>query len=203
MYVPTHFAGADAALTHRLIDDNAFASLIGVVEGEPFVTHLPIVRDERDGRMVLTGHVAHANPHWRHLTQGTTLVVFHGPHAYISPAWYQTPNMVPTWNYAAVHCYGKVRLVESLDAKRAIVHRLSGVFEAARPQPWRPGLPRDFEDRMLAAIVGLEIDVERVQCKLKFSQNRARADQLGMLAGIEREVGEGAFLDLSRELLEG
>src|SRR5262245_66430369 len=117
----------------------SFATLVTTDhEGAPFVTHLPLLFEEDDsphGKLV--GHVARPNPHWRLFDRGTpSLAVFHGPHAYISPNWYTSPNLVPTWNYTAVHAYGTPRIFsEAADALK-VVERLADYFEASLQRPW-------------------------------------------------------------------
>src|SRR5438477_3101686 len=113
MYVPPHFAESDPAALHAFVERHSFGLLVSQVGGVPFATHLPLLLDRAAGpHGTLVGHVARANPHWRHLAGQTTLAVFAGPHAYISPSWYQAENMVPTWNYTAVHATGPVEVVE-------------------------------------------------------------------------------------------
>src|SRR5262245_59726970 len=111
MYIPTAFRAKDRAALYDLIERHGFGTLVTIVDGSPFATHLPLVLDRT--RDVLLGHVARANPHW-HTMNGPSeaLVIFQGPHAYVSPSWYTTAPAVPTWNYAAVHVYGVPRLLD-------------------------------------------------------------------------------------------
>jgi len=200
MYVPSHFATRDDALVDELIDAYSFATLVSQHDGEPFATHLPLLRERRGDRTVLAGHVARANAHWRSLAGATTLAIFSGPHAYVSPRCYVSPNLVPTWNYAAIHCYGRVRLVDDATQARAILARLVERYEGARPDRWAMTLDPEFEAKLLAAIVAFELDVERIEAKLKLSQNRAPADRAAMLAAFDADAGAAELAVLTRRV---
>src|ERR1700759_3803266 len=106
MYVPSHFAETDLATLHDFIERYSFGLLVSQVDGQPFGTHLPFLLDRSAPHGTLIGHMARANPHWQSLREQPALVVFAGPHAYISPTWYEAANVVPTWNYTAVHVSG-------------------------------------------------------------------------------------------------
>ena len=137
MYVPPHFAESDPATLHAFVERHSFGLLVSRVDGAPFATHLPLLLDRTAGpHGTLLGHMARANPHWRDLAGQTTLAVFAGAHAYVSPTWYEAENVVPTWNYTAVHACGRPELVEDRDALLAIIRRSVAVYEAAMPRPW-------------------------------------------------------------------
>jgi transcriptional regulator len=194
MYVPQHFDLRDADEARRLMRSRSFATLASTGEdGAPFVTHLPLLfEDDGSPHGKLIGHVARANPHWRLFGRGTqTLAVFHGPHAYISPNWYASPNLVPTWNYTAVHAYGTPRiLAESADAL-AVVERLAAYFEAALPQPWSTAkLPPGAALAQMKGIVAFEMPIDRLEAKAKVGQNRLAADQRSAAAALEGLGGE-------------
>ncbi len=161
------------------------------------VSHIPFLPERgADGRLRLLGHVARANGHWRELeTAGEIAAIFEGPHAYVSPGWYANHPSVPTWNYAVVHARGTARLLPPADLP-ALLDRLSRKYEDGRPAPWRmDSLPADYTSKMLAAIVGFEIAVERLEGKFKLSQNRSREDVQAVVAGLEAE-GQGALAAL-------
>lgn len=184
MYVPRHFSEEDAAKLARLIAENSFGMLVTVAEGRPFASHIPFLY-ERDTN-VLLGHVARANPQWRHFSgDGEVLVVFQGPHAYISPSWYRAPG-VPTWNYAVAHVYGRARALEDPAAIKPIVERLTEKYERHNERPWVP----EYDPRMLNAIVGVEVAVSEVQGKFKVSQNRPAADRAAVIAELEASGSE-------------
>jgi len=173
MYQPPHFKSDDRAVAARLICENPFASLISVDDaGLPFVTHLPLHLEDRDGEFVLLGHCAKPNPHWRFLQQRPTAVVtFLGPHAFQSPKIYPDLARVPSWNYLAVHCTVAATLVEDAAAKDGLLKKLIGDHEPPYAEQWR-GLGEEFAHKMLAGIVGFELKVLDLQCKLKLNQHR-------------------------------
>jgi transcriptional regulator len=189
MYVPKAFREDDVTRLHGFIRAWSFALMVTDVDGVPAATHLPFVLDAADGaRGRLIGHVARANPQWQTF-DGTrqALAVFGGPHAYVSPTWYATSPAVPTWNYAAIHAYGRPRVIEGADAARDAVERLVLEHDPA----WRlADQPAEFVAGMLRGIVAFELPIERLEGKLKLSQNRPAADRPGILRGL-RAGGEG------------
>lgn len=198
MYMPTHFTCQDPGEARELIDRYPFATLVSSTGQAPMVTHLPLTAREEEGALVLSGHVARANPHWQMLPDAPTVAIFHGPHGYISPAWYPTPGLVPTWNYAAVHCHGAVTLIEDRASARALLEKLVAHFEAPRTQPWELRLEPAKLDALLGAIVAFEMRVERVEAKLKLGQNRSAQDRQGAIAGLAQEAGEPELIALMR-----
>ena len=186
MYVPNHFNEADRDRIAALIRDFGFATLISTSADGPQVTHAPVQLDRH--RDVLIGHIARANPHAAALQNGAALLaIFHGPHSYVSPTWYidehpRVPN-VPTWNYAAVHVTGRVARLDDDQAKWKIVSDLAAQYEAGSVSPWDPrGL--DAHASKLNAIVGFEIAIEKIEAKLKLSQNRSVQDQESVIARL-------------------
>jgi transcriptional regulator len=174
MYLPPHFKSEDGAHAARLMRQHPFASLISTDdEGLPFVTHLPLhLKEREDGGWLLLGHCAKPNPHWRHLqARPRALVTFLGPHAYLSPRVYPDLARVPTWNYLAVHCTVQARLIEEPSAKDGLLKELIGDHEPPYAQQWR-GLGEEFAHKMLAGIVGFELEIVQLQCKLKLNQHR-------------------------------
>lgn len=177
MYIPEHFRVREHATAVAFMRANPFAILVSSNDDVPFATHLPFVIQEQEERMVLRGHVAKANPHWRYLQQESrTLTIFHGPHAYISPTNYATRENVPTWNYGAVHVYGEARVFSSSDELLTVLHQLIPMFEPAYAEQWA-SLNNEYRDRMLSHIVGFEIKVTQIEAKFKLSQNRAKEEQ--------------------------
>ncbi|QGW82620.1 FMN-binding negative transcriptional regulator [Variovorax paradoxus] len=174
MYMPPQFNAKDPAIALELMRAHPFASLISNDdEGLPFVTHLPIVAEQREGdELVLLGHCAKPNPHWRYLqARPQAVVTFMGPHSYLSPSVYPDLARVPTWNYLAVHCTVEARLIEEPAAKDALLKKLIGDHEPGYAQQWRD-LGEEFQLKMLAGIVGFEMRVTALQCKLKLNQHR-------------------------------
>jgi transcriptional regulator len=191
MYIPKAFEVSDRDRLHAFIDTNSFATLVTTIEGVPFATRLPLLLDRASGvHGILIGHVARANPHWRSFDgTATSLAMFDGPHAYISPRWYASGPAVPTWNYATVHAYGAPRIIDDPRRVEAIVDGLVVIHEGARADPWSAReLPADFKANLLKAIVGFEMPIERIEGKFKFGQNRPAEDQAAMLEALETSV---------------
>ncbi|MDO8450021.1 MAG: FMN-binding negative transcriptional regulator [Rhodoferax sp.] len=173
MYLPPQFNSKNKSDAAEVMRANPFASLISVDEaGLPFVSHIPLHLEERGADHVLLGHVAKANPHWRYLqARPQAVVTFMGPHAYLSPSVYPDLTRVPTWNYLAVHCTVQASLIEDPIAKDALLKKLIADHEPAYAEQWR-GLGDEFAQKMLAGIVGFELRVTELQCKLKINQHR-------------------------------
>ena len=177
MYTPPQFNSTDRGTAAELMRAHPFATLISNDDdGLPYITHLPLVLDDRgeDG-FALLGHCAKPNAHWRYLQARPTAVVsFLGPHAYLSPSVYPDLARVPTWNYLAVNCTVEARLIETPAEKDALLKRLIGQHEPAYAQQWRD-LGEEFQLKMLNGIVGFELRVKALQCKLKLNQHRKEA----------------------------
>ncbi len=174
MYLPPQFNAQDPALALALMRAHPFASLISNDDdGLPFVTHLPLVAEsEPDGQIVVLGHCAKPNPHWRYLeARPRAVITFVGPHAYLSPSVYPDLARVPTWNYLAVHCTVEASLVTDPAAKDALLKKLIDAHEPAYAQQWRH-LGEAFQQKMLMGIVGFALRVTDVQCKVKLNQHR-------------------------------
>jgi transcriptional regulator len=199
MYQPPHFKSGDRAVAARLMREHPFASLISNDDaGLPFVTHLPLHLEERGDGLVVLGHCAKANPHWRYLQQRPTAVVtFLGPHAYQSPKIYPDLARVPSWNYLAVHCTVSASLIEDPQAKDQLLKKLIGDHEPPYAEQWR-SLGEDFAHKMLAGIVGFELDILEVQCKLKLNQHRPESHaalKAGYAKGNDHERELARWMD--------
>jgi transcriptional regulator len=156
---------------------NPFAILVTTAEGVPFATHLPLLVDESGERIVVQGHMARANAHWKSMRESEeSLVIFHGPHAYISPSLYEIQESVPTWNYAAVHVYGQPTLFSDEEFLKATLHRMITTFESSYMAQWLE-LSQPYRSRMMRHIVGFEIRAKRLEAKFKLSQNRTKGEQ--------------------------
>jgi transcriptional regulator len=173
LYVPRPFA-ADPALAWRLIDGHPFAMLVTPAGREPYVTHLPLLRDGD----ALLGHVARANPHWRSFADAPSLAIFTGPHAYVSPTWYEAPHdMVPTWNFTAVHVSGRVDVLPGVSDRERVLEALVARFEDDDERAWRFAMTGKRRDAMLDGIVAFRMAMTRMDVKLKLSQNRTDEDR--------------------------
>ena len=174
MYMPPQFNAKDPAIALELMRTHSFASLISNDDdGLPFVSHLPLVAEQQEGdQLVLLGHCAKPNPHWRYLqARPQAVATFLGPHSYLSPSVYPDLARVPTWNYLVVHCTVEARLIEEPMAKDALLKKLIGEHEPGYAQQWRD-LGEEFQLKMLAGIVGFELRVRSLQCKVKLNQHR-------------------------------
>lgn len=173
MYQPPQFIAKDPQIALEVMRAHPFASLVSCDDdGLPFVTHLPLHLEQQGEQLVLWGHCARPNPHWRYLQQRPrALVTFMGPHAYLSPKVYPDLQRVPSWNYLAVHCTVQARLVEEGEAKDALLKKLIGDHEPAYAAQWR-GVDPEFTRKMLTGIVGFELRVTELQCKVKLNQHR-------------------------------
>lgn len=194
VYLPPAFTEARPEVLVAHIEEHNFGLLISHGTEGLVASHIPFVV-ERDGeRLQLLGHLARQNPQVEDLRRGgEVLTIFSGPHAYISPRWYEEGPAVPTWNYVDVHAYGPVRLVEDDDWLCRLLRRLSDQHEAGSPAPWRmQDLPETYLAGMVKGIIGLEIAVERLQGKYKLSQNRPAADRPRVIAALERSADAGA-----------
>jgi transcriptional regulator len=188
MYVPRHFQEQDPERLLTLMKQHAFATLVTVGEdGAPFATHLPfLVERDAEGAFRLLAHMARPNPQWHAFAaERDVLVLFQGPHGYVSPTWYASAPQVPTWNYATVHAYGRPHVLESPDAVLRVLRDTAALYEAGNPEPWRPEGVEDSVRKLLAGIVAFEVRVSRLEGKFKLSQNKAEADRRGVIAGLE------------------
>ncbi|WP_430396639.1 FMN-binding negative transcriptional regulator [Ferrovibrio sp.] len=191
LYTPAHFAAPDREAMLALIERYDFGILF-VADGDDMqASHLPFMLDRSRGENgTLLAHVARANPIWKLLETRPALAVFQGEHGYVSPRWYETQPAVPTWNYAAVHAKGPARLVHEPAELKALVDRLSRVYED--PAQWSvASQPDRFIDGLARGIVGIEIEIADLRGKFKFSQNRPAADRANVLAALEGSSRHG------------
>jgi len=185
MYVPAHFAASPDDIA-ALLDGAHVVDLVSPTAGGLIATPLPMLLEGTS----LVGHVARNNPHWQAATTGESMVIAHGPDAYVSPTWYATKRehgrVVPTWNYLTAHVYGELVVHDDVEWLRALVTRLTERHEAGRPQPWSVSDPPEaFVEGQLRAIVGVELRITRIEAKAKLSQNRPEADRAGVIAGLD------------------
>lgn len=195
MYLPRHFTENDPETLRAFVEANDFAVLVATREGRPEAAHLPMILDAARGpHGTLLAHVARANPIWRAFDGRTeALAVFHGAHAYVSPTWYADGGAaaVPTWNYAAVHAYGAPRVVDDPAAARAVLAKLTALYEKG-PGAWTMDFAAKTVEAMLPGIVAFEMPVARMEGKWKLSQNRTADDRAGVIAALERSSDANA-----------
>lgn len=191
MYVPPAFRQTDLPALHREIGNCRLATLVSHGQNGLQASHLPLLLRPEEGRYgTLYGHLARANPHWQVLAEGTeALVMFNGPDAYVSPSWYPAKaehgKVVPTWNYIAVHAYGRAEVFDDAERLRSLLAGLTERHEGPRPQPWAvDDAPQDYIAGMLRAVVGFALPIERLEGKWKLGQNRSEADRRGVHDGL-------------------
>jgi len=182
MYIPPAFRIEDAAKLAAFIRRHSFATLITHDGAAPFASHLPMLfQPDVGSRGVLVSHMARANPQWRHFASGgEALAIFHGPHSYISPSWYQTAPAVPTWNYATVHAYGVPAILSDHERVVSLLRETVSFYEASFQQPWPGDLPEDYREKLMRGIVAFEIPITRIEGKFKLGQNRSADDIQGV-----------------------
>ena len=188
MYTPALFSEPDGERVATLIAHYGFATLISTDGAQQHITHLPLMLDRQRGQNgTLIGHLAGANPHSETLVDGAAVTaLFHGPHGYVSPTWYDAPG-VPTWNYAVVHVHGTVRRIDDANGKWSIITALSAQYETGSANPWNPELKKDQWWKLLDAIVGFEIAITAIEAKFKLSQNRIPKDQANVIARFDAD----------------
>lgn len=189
MYAPDAFRVTEKALLLEVMRDHPFVLIVTGSDAGMVATSAPVVTLETPEGVVLRGHLARANPHWKAMDGKTdALVVFSGPNGYVSPGWYGTSPAVPTWNYASVHATGRPVARHNEEFVRSVMAELTGRHEGNRVRPWRlEDLPSEFRERLFDAIVGFEMPVARLEGKFKLSQNRSAEDRVGVIEGLERE----------------
>jgi transcriptional regulator len=192
MYIPNHFQERNVEALYKLIDDFPLATLVINGSDGPDANHIPMFRSGAiEPGETLFGHVARANPLWKAIGGGSqTLAIFHGPNSYISPSWYETKKehgkVVPTWNYAVVHVHGTLRAVDDAGWLRTHLEKMTDHNEAAFQQPWKVGdAPEDYVEKMIQAIVGIEIAITKIIGKTKMSQNQPLPNQRSVVVGLD------------------
>ena len=182
MYIPASFSETDAVTLYQFMRGNNFATLITSVDGQLAATHLPFLVDAENG--LLRAHLARANPQWKCFDGREVLVIFQGPHAYISPTWYEVLPSVPTWNYTAVHVYGAPRIIDDEAAMHSLLGTLVKQHEHGRTPEWRMDVPDDYLHKMMQGIVAFDLPIARVEGKFKLSQNRSAVDVDGVITAL-------------------
>jgi transcriptional regulator len=202
VYIPEYFRVSDHATALAFMRANPFAVLISHADDGPFATHVPVAVREAEEQVLIRGHLAKANPHWRYLEQQPhCLMIFHGPHAYVSASNYPARENVPTWNYAAVHVYGDARTFTAPERLQQVIHELIHTFEPAFVGQW-DSLSDAYREDLLSHIVGFEIAVTRVEAKFKLSQNRTPEEQANVIASLSNAADStvSGVAHLMREL---
>jgi transcriptional regulator len=186
VYIPEFNRQEDRSVALAFMRANPFAILVSIIDDIPFATHLPLLVDEAGDQVVVRGHMAKANAHWKSIKKGEeSLVIFHGPHAYISPSLYEIRESVPTWNYAAVHVYGAPTLFSDEESLKEVLHQMIHTFESSYMAQWS-SLSEEYRSRMMKHIVGFEIKAKRLEGKFKLSQNRTKGEQARVIQSLNQ-----------------
>ena len=179
MYLYPEYATPEAAEQLAFMRRYPFANLV-TGGGRPQVTHLPFLIEEQEGRIVLRAHMHRMNPQWKNLEEGEALVVFTGPHAYVSPMLYQEATRVPTWNYLALHAYGKARLLPSKEQGIDMLEATIRQFEPSYWDTWK-ALPPEWVNRIVPQLMAFEIEVTEILFQKKLSQDKPEGDRLRVM----------------------
>ncbi|AVK84919.1 protease [Lysinibacillus sp. B2A1] len=192
MFIPKYYKVTDVEEIKKFIRLNAFATIVSIKKGRPIATHLPLLLSKQGDDYYLTGHLAYGNPQWRTFQEtDEVLVMFQGPHAYISSSWYEQEN-VPTWNYQSVHVYGKAETFEGKELEKDLSNLLEK-YEKHREHPvlWETLSPQLLEQE-LKGIVGVKIKVQDIQAAYKLSQNRNKEDYSNIIHQLYEENDSNA-----------
>lgn len=188
MYIPSNFKIEDDKATYDIIEQNGFATLVSQHHGQPFATHLPLSLDLNNE--YLYGHFARPNPQWQDIKNLEVLAIFHGPHCYISPSWYETSTAVPTWNYVAVHVYGQVELV---DDTREVMNSLQSLilkYEEPNSAYKLEAVDANYIAGLSKGIQGFRIKITHIEGKAKLSQNHPAERQELVIHQLEKMTSE-------------
>lgn len=194
MYMPEAHRVDDRSQLHEFIEAHSFGILVSAADDCSLAaTHLPLLLHRDAGpHGTLLGHVARANPQWRSANGREVLVIFPGPHAYVSPAWYHSEAVVPTWNYVTVHAYGVLQIIDDEAAVLQTLAELVERHEHSRPDPWRFDASTEFARRMAGMVAAFRIEITRLEGKWKLSQNHSVERRKGVVAGLLESGGSGA-----------
>jgi transcriptional regulator len=203
MYIPKHFQLNDYQESISFMQKYSFATIVTILNGVPEATHLPFLVEQRGGQLVLISHFAKANPQALAVFNETSLVIFTEPHAYISPSNYEKEQNVPTWNYLAIHAYGKATLIDDKPQVAHLLEKMIGFYEAAYREQWDK-LPDDYKQKMMNGITAFEIVVDNLQGKNKLSQNRTEIEQENIIVSLSNsadnnELGIAAYMSALKQ----
>ena len=188
MYIPSHFQIQDEDVIYDIIENNSFATLFSQHNGNPFATHLPLTFDKN--KEYLYGHFARPNPQWNDIENQDVLAIFHGPHCYISPSWYETNIAVPTWNYVAVHVYGRVKIVDNEQELMNSLRDMVLKYEEPNSSYKLDQVDSKYLESMTKGIVGFKIKINKIEGKAKLSQNHPVERQKLIIQRLEQITNE-------------
>lgn len=185
MYIPKHYLGSEGKEAIAFMQRFPFGTIITSVNGVPIATHLPFVTHERDNEILITSHFAKANDQWQHIVANENLIVFSEPHAYISPKNYHKNENVPTWNYIAVHAYGKAKIIDQQSETFKVLEIMINNFEPNYKDQWN-ALSNKYKLKMSNGIVAFEIQVSKLQSKEKLSQNKKQNERNAIIESLSK-----------------
>jgi transcriptional regulator len=188
MYIPKHFNIDNEEVIYDFIEKHSFATLFSQHNGEPYATHLPLLLNREEG--FLYGHFARQNPQWKDIVGQNVLVIFQGPHCYISPSWYETNQAVPTWNYVAIHVYGKLEIVEEEKEVFDSLADMVNKYEKPDSSYHLENVDESFIKCMSKGIVGIKININKIEGKAKLSQNHPVARQELIIKQLEKSADQ-------------
>jgi transcriptional regulator len=185
MYTPKHFQLTDEQEAISFMQRYSFATIVTATDNVPFATHIPFLVSKRDDKIVLSSHFARANPQAAEIIGKDILVIFTEPHAYISPGHYEKETNVPTWNYIAIHAYGKATILPEGEQTAGLLEQMISNYEAGYIEQWN-SLPDEYKQRMMKGIVAFEIIVDDLQGKQKLSQNRSEVERENIIEALDK-----------------
>ncbi len=198
MYIPSYYKENDEQKLIEFMQAYHFATLISTKDSNICATHLPFVIEKRGEKLILVCHMAKANPQWEAFTQNEVLVIFQGPHAYISPTHYEKQQNVPTWNYIAVHATGKTKIISEPTEVIALMEKTINHFEKGFYEQWK-NLSPEYVNGMLKAIIGFEIEVTKLEGKFKLSQNKTKNEQQNIVESLGKSE-DTAQAEVAKEM---
>ena len=184
MYIPSYYHETDEHKLIGFMQAYSFAVLISAKLDVAQATHLPFVVENRGNKIYLVSHLAKANPQWKEFKENKLLVIFQGPHGYVSPKHYEKKQNVPTWNYIAVHAYGKATIINESTAVIGVLEKMILSYESEYYNQWKE-LPEDYKNKMIKGIVAFEIEVTHLEGKYKLSQNKSQNEQRAIITAFE------------------
>jgi transcriptional regulator len=193
MYIPKHFELQDRQAIFDLMRQNSFATVVNIVDGLPFATHVPVtIRPDMGEMGSLRTHLARANPQWQAFAEDTEiLLVFQGDHSYVSPLWYTKHPSVPTWVYMTVHVYAKPRIVSQPEEVKALLLEMVETYEGSDAKAWKmQDLPESYLNGMIQGIVAVELEITRMQGVLKLDQHKNEGDRRGVVEALQKSAFE-------------
>jgi transcriptional regulator len=193
MYIPTSFVQTELPVLHEFIERHSFGLLVTQRDEAPFASHIPFLLERQAGpHGTLVGHLARANLQWKESQLTEVLAIFSGPHSYISPTWYAEELVVPTWNYIAVHAYGRLTWIHEPTELLAIVNDSVAFYEQSLPDPWQLSAPKDFVDKLVQQIVGFRIEITRIEGKWKLNQNHPPERRERVIEALNNRADENS-----------